>query len=147
MATDVSWTNAGLLDMLAVYFQNITAPSAFAMRLVNATGTNTQNWADISANELPSANGYNAGGVAINRDGTASGWPTLALDGGEPQIIGKTCSWTAFGNWATAITLIAFVAVKAVDQLLAYKNITAVQPQTGDTVGWTPKLKLTKVVS
>ena len=77
MAT-LHWADAGFLDMLGVYFRGITAPAGFALRLVHDTIVGTDNWADISANELPSANGYTTGGVAINRDDTAAGFPALA---------------------------------------------------------------------
>ena len=138
-------TNAGHQDILSVYFQGGTVPSAFAMRLFNDTVVGTDNWADISANEIPSANGYVTGGVTINRDATASGWPTLALDSNEMMITGKKCSWTASGNWATAVTAVTIVADKATDQLICYANITAQQPLTGEVISWTPKYKLKKV--
>jgi hypothetical protein len=137
--------DAGYYDMLDVYFRGATAPTAFAMRLVHDTVLGTDNWADILANEIPSANGYTTGGATINRDATANGWPTLALDSADEQIIGKKCSWTASGDWATSITAVTIVADKAVDQLVMYSNITALTPLTGDTVAWTPKFKLKKV--
>ena len=138
-------TDAGHQDLFSVYFQVGTSPSAFAMRLVNDTVVETDNWSDISANEIPSANGYTTGGVTINRDATASGWPTLALDSAEMMITGKKCTWTASGNFATPITAVTIVADKAVDQLILYANITAQQPLTGEVISWTPKYKLKKV--
>jgi hypothetical protein len=142
------WTDAGFMDMMGVYFQGITAPGSFAMRLVNDTVVGTDNWADISANEIPSENGYTTGGISINRDATASGFPTLALDDSEPMITGKECAWTVVtDDWATAVTAVALVADKATDQLVAYSNLpgAGITPVVGDIIGWTPKLKLTKV--
>jgi hypothetical protein len=137
-------TDYGHQDIMDVYFRGATAPSAFAMRLVHDTVVGTDNWADISANELPSANGYTTGGATINRDATANGWPTLALDSSEMQVVGKECSWLASGNWATSCTAVTIVADKATDQLVLYANITACQPLVGETVAWTPKYKLSK---
>lgn len=138
-------TNNGYYDIMDVYFRAATAPSAFAMRLVHDTVLGTDNWADVSANELPSAGGYTTGGYAITRDATATGWPALALDSGEEMITGVKCTWTASASWGTSCTAICIVADKAVDQLLMYSNITAVQPLINEVVAWTPKFKLLKV--
>jgi hypothetical protein len=135
-------TDAGYQDMMDVYFRGATPPTAFALRLVNDTVVGTDNWADVLANELPSANGYVTGGVTIER--SAVGFPTLALDSGDMQIESKEVSWTASGNWATAITALCLVADKGTDQLVAYSNITSITPQTDDVVAWVLKFKLKK---
>jgi hypothetical protein len=135
-----SWTIAGYHDMMDCYFRGQTLPSAFAVRLVNDTVLITDNWADISANEIPSAGGYTTGGAALTLD--ATGFPVLGNDGTDEEIETKEVSWTASANWATAVTSVTLVADKATDQLISFDNITAVQPLNGETVKWTVKLKL-----
>ncbi len=137
---DGKWTQSGYTDMFDCYFRGQTLPGAFDVRLVNDTVVIGDNWAAVSANELPSANGYTTGGVALTLDST--GFPTLTNDGNDVRCDTKEVSWTASANWATAATAICLVADKATDQLVAFANITAVQPLNGETIAWTIKLKL-----
>jgi hypothetical protein len=135
------FTQAGLQLIFDVFFRGATAPTGFAVRLVNDTVLITDNWADVSANELPSAGGYTTGGYALNKD--ATDFPTLVNDGNDVRLDTKEVSWTATADWATAVTAVCLVADMATDQLVAFENISSVQPQNGDTVAWTVKMKLT----
>src|SRR5574340_747455 len=136
---DMYFSDAGFIDLMSVYFQGVTAPSAFKMQLVNDTVVATDNWADVSANEKASQGGYTVGGETINRDATASGWPTgPVLTDSKIVLTGKKCSWTANADWATAVTAVCIVADKATDQLVGYSNITSITPKNGDIVAWTP---------
>lgn len=138
-------TDAGHQDIQDVYFRGATAPTSFAIRLVNDTVLGTDNWADVSANEKATQGGYTVGGATVNRDNTAAGWPTLALDSSEMQCTSMKVSWTASADWVTPYSAVCLVAVKAVNQLLGYANVTARTPLNGDTVSWTAKVKFTKV--
>lgn len=137
---DGKWTQSGYKDMLDCYFRGQTLPGAFDVRLVNDTVVIGDDWGDISTNELPSANGYTTGGVALTLDST--GFPTLTPDGNDYRCDTKEVSWTASADWGTAATAICLVADKSTDRLVAFANITAVQPLNGETIAWTIKLKL-----
>lgn len=134
------FTQPGFTDFFDVYFRGATVPSGFAVRLVNDTVLITDNWADISANEKASSGGYTTGGVSLTKD--ATGFPTLANDVNDVRCDTKEASWTASADWSTAVTAVCLVADKATDQLLAFENITSVQPLNGATIAWTIKLKL-----
>lgn len=137
---DGKFTQKGYTDMFDCYFRGQTLPSAFYVALVNDTVVIGDNWSDISGNELPSEKGYTTGGVSLTLD--ATGFPTLTDDSNDVRCDTKEVSWTASASWGTAATAIVLVADKATDQLVAFANITSVQPLIGETVAWTIKLKL-----
>ncbi len=139
MATG-KFTQEGYTDMFDCYFRGQTLPTAFYVALFNDTILITDTWALISGNELPSANGYTTGGVALTLD--ATGFPILTNDGNDVRCDTKEVSWTASANWATAATAICLIADKVIDMIVAFANITAVQPLNGETIAWTLKLKL-----
>lgn len=85
--------NEGQQEMLGVYLQGTTAPTAYAIGLSSMTFAKTTAYAGIT-NE-PSGNGYSR--QTVNRDGTAAGWPTLALDTGDFKATSKTITFTASG--------------------------------------------------
>lgn len=134
-------TDRGHQEMLDEYFRAATAPSNFLVALVNDTVVGTDDWADISAQQQ-TGTGYSQ--QAINRDGTASGWPTLALDSSEMQIIGKQVTFTATGADWIATTAIVVLANLATDRLLLYSNIPSITLGNGESILATPKFKLTK---
>lgn len=140
MAT-LHMTDKGHELLLGVFFRNDTAPTAFYVALGNDTVVGTDDWADISANEQ-AGTGYSR--QTINRDSTANGWPTLALDSSEMQITGKQVTFTASADWATVVTFIALVADMATDRLVAYANIASMTVTNGQSFQVTPKVKLTK---
>ena len=140
MAT-AHFTDMGHYYMMDVFFRGGTAPSDFYVALLNDTVLGTDDWANVSAN-TQTGTGYAI--AAINRDATAAGWPTLAIDSSEEQIIGKAVTFTATaGDWI-ATTAIALVANMATDHLVAYANISTITLGNGESLSVTPKLKLTK---
>lgn len=138
-------TDKGHEHILDVALRAATAASNFYVALLNDTILGTDNWADVSANEVTVGSNPGYAQQTINRDGTASGWPTLALDVAEMQIIGKQCTFTATANWATAVTAVGIVANLATDALLLYSNISSISLLSGESILVTPKWKLTKV--
>lgn len=137
-------TDKGHEHILDVALRGATAAANFYVALLNATIVGTNNWADVSANELSAGTNSGYAQVSIARDATAAGWPTLALDSSEMQIIGMSCTFTATGNWATAVTAVAIVANLATDALIFYSNITSISLLSGESITVTPKFKLTK---
>lgn len=135
------WTDRGHQEMMDVFFRGATAPTSFLVALVNDTVVGTDDWADVSAGEQ-SGTGYSQQTIA--RDATASGWPTLALDSLQMQIIGKEVTFTATAaNWI-ATTAVCLIANLGTDRLVAYANITSITLGNGESYSVTPKLKLTK---
>jgi hypothetical protein len=139
------FTDAGFKQMMEVYFQGVTAPSNFYVALVNDTIVGTDDWSDISTNEI-TGTGYAQ--QTINRDGTSSGWPTgPVLDSSEMQITGKKVTFgpASAADW-TSVTAIAIVANLSTDRLIAYANRgSSLSIGLDESYAITPKLKLTKV--
>ena len=140
MAT-AHFTDNGHYYMMDAYFRGGTEPTDFYVALVNDTVVGTDDWSDISGN-VQTGTGYSA--QTINQDATASGWPTLALDSSEMQVVGKEVTFTATGADWIATTAIALVANMATDRLIAYANISSITLGNGESLSVTPKLKLTK---
>ena len=138
-------TDKGHEHVLDVALRGATAASNFYVALLNDTILGTDNWADVSANEVTVGNNPGYAQQTINRDATANGWPTLALDSSEMQITGKQVTFTASANWVTAVTAVGIVANMATDALLLYSNITSISLLNGESIAVTPKWKLTKV--
>ena len=136
------FTDRGHQEMMSVYFQATTAPSQFLATLVNDTVVGTDDWSDVSGN-VQTGTGYAA--AVINRDATASGWPTgPALDSSEMMITSKTVTFTATAaNWI-ATTAICLCADMSTDRLIAYTNITSVTVANGESLSAIFKPKLTK---
>ena len=136
------FTDQGHKLMLSLLFQAVTAPSQFLAALVNDTVVGTDDWSDISAN-VQTGTGYSE--AVINRDATASGWPTgPVLDSSEMMITSKTVTFAATGtNWIAtgAITLRADLAT---DRLIAYVNITPITLANGESISAIFYPKLTK---
>lgn len=137
------FTDRGHQEMMSEYFQATTAPSNFLGALVNDTVVGTDDWSDISANQQ-TGTGYSQ--QAINRDATASGFPTgPALDSSEMMITSKQITFTATGADWIATTAICLLANMATDRLLYYANIPSVTLGNGESLLATFKPKLTKV--
>lgn len=100
----------GEQSILDVYLRGATAPTAFYIGLLKTSvvtipaETTTMTTLTVATHEPTNGNepGYSAR-QTVNRDGTASGWPTLALDSGDFMATSKVVSWTASGNWAGTI--------------------------------------------
>lgn len=92
----------GEQDLLEVFFRAATAPTTFNIGLLKSTYSilETDTMTQIGPAELTNAldGGYSARQV-VARDGTASGWPTSSLQGGDWQITSLQVTWTATGAW------------------------------------------------
>lgn len=131
-------TNEGQQEMLGVYLQGATAPTAYAIGLSSMTFAKTTGYAGIT-NE-PSGNGYAR--QTVNRDGTASGWPTLALDSGDYKATAKVVSFVASGGSIGPVTS-AFLVSATNNKLVSYTALS--QSRTladGDTLQVTYSVKL-----
>lgn len=130
--------NEGQQEMLNVYLQGGTAPTAYALGLSSMTFAKTTTYATIT-NE-PSGNGYAR--QTINRDGTASGWPTLALDTGDYKATAKTVTFTASGAGFGPVTS-AFLVSATNNKLISYTALSASRTLVaGDTLQVTYAVKL-----
>lgn len=90
--------------------------------------------------------GYSAR-QTVNRDATANGWPTLALDGGDFRATAKTVSWTASANWTKTVRWIFLTTVGTVSdttgKLISVAQLSADRTLlNGDTLNVTYSLKL-----
>lgn len=145
----------GEFMILDVALRGGTAPANFFIGLLKnslATApveTSTLASLPVSTHEPTNATepGY-AARQQVNRDATASGWPTLVLNSGDHQATSKTVSWTASANWTgtlrwiflTSITTVADTTGKlfSLAQLSADRTLLS-----GDTLQVTYSLKLT----
>ena len=100
----------GEQSILDVYFRGATAPTSFFIGLLKNSlatipvETTTMGTLTVATHEPTNATepGYSAR-QTVNRDGTAAGWPTLALNSGDYQVTSKVVSWTASANWTGTI--------------------------------------------
>jgi hypothetical protein len=137
-------TDRGHYDIMDIALRAATGPTNFYGALINDTIVGTDDWSDISTNEI-TGTGYAQ--QTINRDGTAAGWPTLALDSSEEQIIGKKITFgpATAADWIQ-VTAVAIVANYATDRLWFYGNRgAALSIGIDESYAVTPKFKLTKV--
>lgn len=88
----------GEQSMLDTYFRGQNAPTTFYIRLFNDTPVETDTLADL-LNE-PSGNGY----AAIEVERSTVGFPTLALNSGDYQVVSKTVTFTASGGTIGPVT-------------------------------------------
>lgn len=82
----------GEQSMLDVYFRGAAAPTQFYLRLYNDTCAETKTLATLTSE--PSTNGYAA--QLIERSTT--GWPSLALSGGDYEATASTETFSASGG-------------------------------------------------
>lgn len=129
--------NEGQQEMLAVYLQGATAPTAYAIGLSSMTFAKTTGYAGIT-NE-PSGNGYAR--QTVNRDGTAAGWPTLALDTGDFKATAKTVTFTSSGTIGPVTS--AFLVSATNNKLISYTALSTSRTlASGDTLQVTYAVKL-----
>lgn len=129
--------NEGQQEMLSVYLQGGTAPTAYAIGLSSMTFAKTTTYATIT-NE-PSGNGYAR--QVINRDATASGWPTLALDSGDYKATAKQVTFTATGTVGPVTS--AFLVGTPTNKLTSYTALSTSRTlAAGDTLQVTYSVKL-----
>ena len=129
--------NEGQQEMLAVYLQGTTAPTAYAIGLSSMTFAKTTGYAGITGE--PSGNGYAR--QTINRDGTAAGWPTLALDTGDFKATSKTVTYTSSGTIGPVTS--AFLVSATNNKLISYTALSTSRTlASGDTLQVTYAVKL-----
>lgn len=145
----------GEFAILDIAFRGGTAPSNWFIGLMKSTlsalPAETSTLATLNSAgpyELTNASdpGYSAR-QQVNRDATASGWPTLALDTGDYKITSKTVSWTASGNWSDTIRWMFLTTVGTVGEttgkLISLSQLSADRTLlNGDTLNITYSLKL-----
>lgn len=129
--------NEGQQEMLAVYLQGGTAPTAYAIGLSSMAFAKTTTYATITGE--PSGNGYAR--QTVNRDATASGWPTLALDVGDYKATAKTVTFTATGTVGPVTS--AFLVSATNNKLISYTPLSTSRTlAAGDTLQVTYSVKL-----
>jgi hypothetical protein len=129
--------NEGQLEMLGVYLTGATAPTAYAIGLSSMTFAKTTTYATITGE--PSGGGYAR--ETVNRDGTAAGWPTIALDTGDYKATSKTVTYTATG--AIGPVTSAFLVSATNNKLISYTALSASRTLVaGDTLQVTYAVKL-----
>ena len=129
--------NEGQQEMLSVYLQGGTAPTAYAIGLSSMAFAKTTTYATITGE--PSGNGYAR--QTVNRDATASGWPTLALDSGDYKATAKQVTFTASG--AVGPVTSAFLVSATNNKLVSYTALSTSRTlAAGDTLQVTYSVKL-----
>lgn len=135
--TPNSFTDELEQDILDVYFRAATAPTEFYIRLCNDTLADTDSLADVIGE--PSGNGYTA--QLIER--SATGFPTLALDGGDYQLTSSTETFTASGGAIGPVTQ-AYLATTSNNTGLLLNYVALSQSRTladGESLDATIRIK------
>lgn len=150
--------NEGQFMLLDVTLRNGTAPSSFYIGLMKNTlaslpaqsstlaSLNTAGPYELTNGSDP---GYSAR-AAVNRDSTASGWPTLSVSGNGEQITSKTVTFTNSGGsaWSDTVRWMFVTTVATVGDTtgklfsLAQLSVDRIL-QPGDQLQITYNLKLT----
>jgi len=156
--TDNQLYNEGQFLILDVAFRNGTAPANFFIGLMKntlsslpATSSTLASLNAAGPYELTNASdpGYTAR-QQVNRDATASGWPTLVVSGTGEQITSKTVTFTNSGvsAWADSVRWMFVTTIVTVGDTtgklvsLAQLSVDRVL-QPGDQLQITYNLKLT----
>jgi hypothetical protein len=79
-------------NMLDVYYRGATGPTSFFVGLFNDTPGETDSLTDLTGE--PTTNGYERQEI----EASETGFPTLALDGGDFQAESKTVTFEADGG-------------------------------------------------
>jgi hypothetical protein len=141
----LSLTDQGHYEMMDWFFTNGAhggdTITDFRGSLWNDTAVGTDDESDLTGEQT--GTGYSR--QAILRDASANGWPTLALDSSEMQIISKQVTFTATAADWIATTCIALIVNMGTDRLVAYSNIASVTLANTESLAATFKIKLTKV--
>jgi hypothetical protein len=130
----------GEQDLLAVYFRAATAPTTFYVGLLNSTPTDTTTLATMTAE--PSGSGYAR--QQCTRD--ATGFPTLALDGGDYMLTSAVKTFTAAGGTIGPVTY-SFLCTNAASgtsgKFLCYTALSATRTMLDtDSLDVTTRVKL-----
>lgn len=134
-------TDDGIQEMYETYFQGDAGPdNGFEIGLNQASLSQTSSFANL--NEV-TGTGYAR--KAVTRDGEATGFPTLALDAGDMQIVTCTVTFENTGSTAWDGAVDGFLnSDDSVDDetLICYRPLSATRTlQAGDTLEVTIKVK------
>jgi hypothetical protein len=145
----------GEFAILDIALRGGTAPANWFIGLMKNTLTvlpaETSTLASLNtAGPYELTNASDAGYSArqqVNRDATASGWPTLSLNGGDYQATSKTVTWTATGNWADTVRWLFLTTIVTVGdttgKLISLAQLSADRTLlSGDSLNITYNLKL-----
>lgn len=145
----------GEFAILDIALRAGTAPASWYLGLMK----NSLNLAPAETSTLASLNtagpyeltngsdpGY-AARLAVARDATASGWPTLVLASGDYQATSKTVTWTATGNWSDTVRWVFMTTVgtagETTGKLISLAQFAADRTLlNGDSLNVTYSLKL-----
>lgn len=145
----------GEFAILDIAFRAGTAPANWYFGLLRnslaaapaETATLAAGAGNIAVPTNEAINATEAGYARILVERSNTGWPTLALSGGDYQLTSKSVVWTASGNWPTPIRWL-FVTTIATSQDTTGKLISLAQLSAdrtlgnGDTLTVTYSLKL-----
>lgn len=145
----------GEFAILDIALRGGTAPSNWFIGLMKSTlsGAPAETSTLSSLNgagpyELTNASdpGYSAR-AQVNRDATASGWPTLALNSGDYQATSKSVVFTASGDWTDTVRWMFLTTIVTVGdttgKLISFAQLSADRTlKNGDTLTITYNLKL-----
>lgn len=138
--TENALADEGEENILDVYFRAATAPTTFYLGLLNSTPTDTTTLATMTAE--PSGNGYSRQQIERN----STGWPTLALDGGDFRAVASVETFTAAGGTIGPVTY-AFLCTNAATgtsgKFLVYNALSSSRTlNDGDSLDVTMRVKL-----
>jgi len=134
-------TNDGVEEMYDVYFRAASAPdNGFEIGLNTQSLSQTSSFADLVE---VTGTGYSR--IAVTRDSTSSGFPTLALDNGNMQVETATVTFENTGSSAWDGAVDGFLnSTDSVDgeTLICYRPLSTTRTlQPGDTLEVTIKVK------
>lgn len=145
----------GEFAILDIALRAGTAPANWFIGLMKNTLTvlpaETSTLATLnSAGPYELTNGSDPGYSAraqVNRDATANGWPTLALNSGDYQATSKSVVFTASSNWTDTVRWMFLTTVSTVGdttgKLISLAQLSADRTLlSGDTLTITYNLKL-----
>ena len=133
----------GEYAVLDVFLRGGTAPAGFYIRLFNCSPVETDTLATLTG-EPAGTYGYAA--KAVNRDATAAGWPSLALDLGDYMATSVTVTFTASGGVIGPVTnaILATTSNNA-GKLIAYVALSQTRTLAdGESLQVTYKVKLSE---
>jgi len=134
-------TDDGFELLFDVFFRGATAPTSFEIGLASAAISQTDSLENVT--ELAVQYGYAREGV--DRDDTASGFPTLELDGGDMQIESTTVQFENTDEteaWAGATDAFLVGVMTGDDILINYRPLSVTRTlQPNDTLDVTFRVK------
>jgi hypothetical protein len=124
-------------NSLDCWLRATSCPTQFYLRLFNDTPTETDALTDLTGEA--SGNGYAA--QLVER--SATGWPTLALDGGDFQATSSAETFSASGgSWGPVTYCVLATSTDGSGKLISYVALSQSRTlQDGETLQVTYKIK------